>query len=274
MAADNNSQGLRSCIIPHTPAVRAIAMLASQKLRAVTLTSCSNDAQMSLRASFCLADWATLPVVASAASPASTDTCLLKASATLSALCCPCTKAHYLVLGKVNLPVIMIQPDGRIANCMRKTPMHASVQHTEMQCVRNCSISSIHYDHALQVWPEGNDCRTATADRQAMQSYLAGAKESQQECNRICFDMATPSCVFMLHNGWKQSCCTQQCTARHDVLKKLPAQAKRGFKNSTTVQAKSHTLKTCECQACSIGNSYGHLDAANWHERCALMLCQ
>ncbi len=92
----------------HTLAVRAIAMLASQTLRAVTLTSCSNEAQMSLRASFCLADWATLPVVASTASPGSTDTCLLKASATLSALCCPCTKAYYLVVGKVNLLEIMI----------------------------------------------------------------------------------------------------------------------------------------------------------------------
>ena len=148
MAAGNSSQGLRSCIIPHTPAVRATAMLASQTLRAVTLTSCSNDAHMSLRASFCLADWATLPVVASTASPASTDTCLLKASATLSALCCPCTKAYYLVLGKVNLLVIMIQPERRIAKCMRKIPMHASVQCTYMQCVCYCSISSIHYDHA------------------------------------------------------------------------------------------------------------------------------
>ncbi len=111
------------------------------------------------------------------------------------------------------------------------------------QCICNgyCTISSMQHDHVLQVWPEGNDCRTATADRQAMQSYLDGPKVSQQECNGICFDMATPSCVFMLHNGWKQSCCTQQCTTRHDVLKKLPAQAKRGL---TTVQAKSHTLWT------------------------------
>ena len=91
---------------------------------------------------------------------------------------------------------------------------------------------------SYRFWPEGNDCRTATADRQAMQSYLDGPKESQQECNGICFHMATPSCVFMLHNGWKQSCRTQQCTACHDVLKKLPAPAKRGL---TTVQFKSHT---------------------------------
>ncbi len=106
----------------------------------------------------------------------------------------------------------------------------------------------------------------------SLQSYLAGAKESQQECNRICFDMGTPSCVFMLHNGWKQSCCTQQCTARHDVLKKLPAQARQVVKTQQLYKLRSASSGHHASQACSIGSSHGH--AANWHDRCALTLCQ
>ncbi len=134
------------------------------------------------------------------------------------------------------------------------------------------ALAAYTYDQALvQVWPEGKDCRTASADGQSAKlPCWSEGKPTRVQSHLL--DMATPSCVFMLHNGWKQSCCTQQCTARHDVLKKLPAQARQVVKPQQLYKLRSASSGHCVSQACSIRNSHGH--AANWYDRCALTLCQ
>ena len=250
-------------------------MLASQTLKAATLTSCSNEAQVSLRASFCLADWATLPVVASTASPANTDTCLLKASATLSALCCPCTKAYCLVLGKVNLLLIMVQPERRIAKCMRKIPTHASVQHTDMQCVCYCSISSIHDDHAL--------CRSG------LSALIAGLQQLSDRLCKVTLQERRKASKSALASAltWPLlavcSCCTMagsKVAALNNAQRAMMSsksflhKQERFLQTQQLYKLRSTPSGHCECQACSIGKSHGHLHAANWHERCTLTLCQ